>query len=349
MILKVKRHNVVEFFNNFTLSMKYDSVGSSFSFVFYFDPENSEHERLFQPGHNHQVDVEHNGELLLRGFMLNHGFSNASQKGLTSVSGYSLCGVLEDSSIPVELYPLQSNDKTLREIANHLISKFNFSLVVDSSVAARVDTRYDISTAAEGQSMKSYLSELCSQRDVIMSHTPEGNLLMTQAKTRQTPIYHFEGDVVGTSMGLSVKGQKMHSHITVMKQASITGGNAGEVTIRNPFVPFTYRPLVKTQTSGDDTDTAEAARNILAKELKNIVLTITTKTWEIDGKVIKPNSIITVRNPELYLYNTNKWFVESVALTGNESETTAVLTCVRPEVYNKDTPEYIFIDDHSHA
>ena len=67
MILKVKRHFEIESFTKFSLLLRYDAVASAFSFSFYFDPNDPQHKLLFQPGHYHQVDIDHNGELLLRG------------------------------------------------------------------------------------------------------------------------------------------------------------------------------------------------------------------------------------------------------------------------------------------
>jgi hypothetical protein len=143
-------------------------------------------------------------------------------------------------------------------------------------------------------------------------------------------------------MTMRFNGQKMHSDITVQKQAGIEGGNSGENTIVNPFVPFVYRPKVVKQNSGNDNDTLEAAKSIRSAEMKGIVLTIKTSMWEIEGEVIKPNQIITVRNPELYLYKKSNWFIESVKLDGDEKQTIATLTCVLPETYNGGTPSYIF-------
>jgi prophage tail gpP-like protein len=134
----------------------------------------------------------------------------------------------------------------------------------------------------------------------------------------------------------------MHSHITVMKQADSNGGNAGEFTIENPYVPFVYRPKVITQSSGDDNDTEKAARNILSDELKNLKLTIVTDRWEVNGKMLKPNNIISVTNPDIYLYKSADWFIESIDFVGDEKQTTATLHCVLPEVYNGKTPKYLF-------
>lgn len=342
MILKVKSHFKIDRTNGFSLKMKYDSVASGFGFSYYFDPSNEKHKELFKPGHYHQAQIIHNDELLMTGFMVGQSFSDQPVKELSPVSGYSLPGVLQDSQIPTDLYPLQSDGLSLKEITNHLIKKFPFKLEVDPDVSSLVNTVYEKTTASPTQTIMAYLSGLASQRNVIMSHTAEGNLLYTKAKTKKEPLFHFVKGQPNTKMALKFPGQNMHSHITVVKQAGAKGGNAGEFTIKNPFVPFVKRYKVITQSSGDDNNTEQAARNALSSELKGIILTITTDMWEIDGKAIKPNNIITVENSELYLYNRTEWFIESVTLKGDEKETTATLTCVLPEVYNKETPTYIF-------
>lgn len=351
MEIKVKRHYKIDTFNKFSLLMNYDAVASVFSFNLYFDPNNFEHKLLFQPGHYHILDVSHGGELLMRGYILGNTFGLQSEKQLSNVNGYSLAGVLEDCQIPPDLYPLQSDEKTLKEIADRLVSKFPFAVEVDTSVSDKLNQVYDVTTASESGSIKDYLSSLASQKNVILTHTPTGNLLFTKAKTKQKPILHFTQGMPMTTMSLSFKGQGMHSHITVQKQADIDGGNVGENTVRNPFVPYVYRPKVKIQNSGDDIDTSEAAKNELAAEYKNIILTITTDMWEIDGKVIKPNNIISVVAPELYLYKKSNWFIQSVKLDGDESSTTATLTCVLPAVYDNSTPPYIFeiIEEKEHG
>ena len=343
MILKIKKRKF-DFFNSFQLNLKYDSVASTFSFDDYFHPENKDHRELLHIGHFHPVTVEHNGELLVTGILLSETFRGANVKKLTSLGGYSFPGVLEDCQIPTSIYPLQSDGLSLREIAEKIIKPFNIEMVIDSAVSKKMNEVYDTSTANELQPIKAYLAELASQKNIILSHTPEGKLLFTRANTNKPAILDFNipegGSIPGTAMSLTFNGQQMHSHITVIKQAG--SGNAGEETVTNPFVPFTFRPKVLVQNSGDDNDTRQAAKNALAKELQNIKLKITTDRWDIDGKIIKPNNIVSVINPDIYLFKKTNWFIESINFTGNEKQTTAVLNCVLPEVYNGKAPTYIF-------
>ena len=62
----------------------------------------------------------------------------------------------------------------------------------------------------------------------------------------------------------------------------------------------------------------------------------------VKGFIIKPNNIITVQDPELYLFESSKWFIEAVTLTGDEKGNTAVLTCVLPQVYDNSKVVNIF-------
>ena len=345
MIVKINdriRTTKVDYFNDVNLNLRYDTVASTFNFGYYFDPKEQSLIDMACIGHDHLATIEHNGQVLISGYIMNQTFVSSPGRNLARFAGYSYTGFLEDCNIPPSLYPLQNDGLTLLEIAQKLLKPFGFGIVVDSSVSSLVNSVYDTSTANESQTIKSYLAELASQKNVILSHTTKGELLFTRANTNQKAIINFDGTIPTKSMTLNYNGQGMHSHIIVQKQAGMDGGNAGEATLRNPFVPYVFRPLVKTQSSGDDNDTELAAKSVLASELKNLKLTIELDRWELNGVVIMPNNIITVKNTEVYLFNQTKWFIESVVLGGNAQTQTATLNCVLPSVYDGSVPSYIF-------
>jgi len=83
--------------------------------------------------------------------------------------------------------------------------------------------------------IKDYLYEMAKQKNIVLSHNAKGELLFTETKSKQTPILDFDltnGTLPGTKFKFTYSGQQMHSHITLQRQASETGGNAGEYTIR---------------------------------------------------------------------------------------------------------------------
>jgi prophage tail gpP-like protein len=344
MNLKIDNRNGsinVEFFDNVNVSLRYDSVASTFSFSFYYNPENPQHRILAQAGNYNLARLYHNGELLLTGFIISQNYSSSPQKQLISFGGYSVPGVLEDSQIPPSAYPLQNDGLSLLQVAEKLMRPFQIKIETDSEVLSDMNKVYPTTTASETESVKDYLTSLATQRNVIISSTPTGRLLFTKSKTKQEPILHFEKGVIGTSYSLSFNGQQMHNEIHVFKQAGKDGGNAGQAKILNPYVPVSttaFRPKVLTQSSGDDNDTMKVAKTALASELKGISLKINTDRWEINGKIIKPNNIITITDPDLFLFEKTRFFIESVDFAGNSQSLTATLNCVLPEVYSGEIP-----------
>jgi prophage tail gpP-like protein len=183
---------------------------------------------------------------------------------------------------------------------------------------------------------------------VLVTHNAAGNLVFTRANTNRRPILDFDATVPNpipfTKMKLGVNGQGMHSHIHVIKQADEDGGNAGESVVRNPYVPFVYRPRVIVQSSGSDVDTELVANNALADELRNVKLVIETDRWEYDNEngIILPNNVITVLNPEIYIFKKEQWFIEQVDFVGDQGALKTTLTCVLPWVYNGQAPRYLW-------
>ncbi len=339
------KNRKIKFFNDFTLNLVHDAIGSTFTFQFYFDPFNEAQKELACVSHFHECEMWHNGELLLTGFILSQDFGVSEVKEMASFSGYSKPGVLEDCEIPPSIYPLQSNNISLKDITRKILAPFKLKFQVDPSVEARMAKSFKSSTASDTQKIKDYLHELAKQKNIVLSHNEKGELLFTESKGKQKPILDFDlskGSIPGTKFRLRYNGQQMHSHIYMQGQANSDGGNARSGMIRNPYVKIVYRPTVKSQSSGDDNDTSLALRRELSNELRGLTLTIETDRWEVDGKILKPNNIISILAPELYIYVKTDFFIESINFVGNQERTTATLNCVLPEVYTNEVPVSIY-------
>jgi prophage tail gpP-like protein len=346
-------------FNDFQFDLAFNKVASTFSFSFLFDPNNAEHKELACVSHYHEVTVMHTPIgfdkpiQVLKGMILTQKFKVSSKKHLANFSGYSLPGQLEDCTIPQSLYPLQSNGASLASLAKRLITPFNFDLVIDPSVASIVNSSYKSVKASSTQSIKDFLHEMSKQKDVWLSHDEYGNLLLTKAKVNSEPIFSFDLTSEcpeGFEFDFEFNGQGIHREITVQKEASADGGNAGSYTITNPYViGSVFRPTTSSQTSGDENNTSLAARRARANELRNIPLTISIPKWDVGGELIKPNTTIDIIAPELYIYYKTRFFIESVNYVGDTTKTTCTLNCVLPEVYNQETPVNIFRDINLHA
>lgn len=364
MNLKVGQRNI-EFYNSFNIILRFDSVASTFSGNILFDPYNPNDRSLFIPGSYNLSRVQHDGQTLITGVLLSQKHKSSAQTHLMSVGGYSKSGVIEDCQNPAT-NQVQYNGRSLLSIAEQLLSPFGLKVSADKVVQADINTIFPSQVIETDQTIKEYLSKAAAQKNIVLSHDAEGNLVFTRADTNKEPIANFTN--VGNpwlDMELTFDGQGMHSLITAQGQQGVTSTNGSQAEMKNPYVQLHldwlgtaglntlgqagvkyntgYRPRVSMQTSGGDNQTQLTARQLLSQELKGIRLEITIAGWELNGKLVRPNNIITVMNPDVFLYQKTKWFIETVDLNSDEKGETAKLTCVLPECYNNDEVKNVFL------
>jgi len=349
-------NRIIKYFNEVSVNLVHNSIASTFSFRFNYDYKNPDHKEISCVSHFHDVEISHEGERLITGILLTQSFRHTAEGVEAQFSGYSTSGAMEDCSIPPNIYPIQSNGLSLGQIAKKIGDAFKpkIGVIIDPSVADVVSGSFKSSSTSPTTNVKSYLTQMATQKDIVLSHDEFGNLLFTSANTNGKPILDLDltdenKSLPALELEMVFNGQQVHSHITVMRQASSGKGNAGEVTIRNPYViGSVYRPKVITQSSGDDNDTKKAARRALGNELRALKFVIKIDRWKIDGKIIRPNNTILIFDPEIYVWHQAKFFIESVSFTGNEKQQSATLTCTLPEAYNDDEVVNIFRDINIH-
>lgn len=334
-----------EGFSNVNINLSFDSLCSTFSFDGYFDPDNDVHRELFKPLGFKSIEIYEDKTRLLTGTILNHRYTASSKNNLVPVSGYSKTGVLGDVSIPTDLYPLETINKSLKEITERLIKPFGISLVIKDEVKDEAFKLYSKSSSDGKGSIGEYLASLASQRNITLSHDAFGNLVFTRPKKSKVSIATYIENVPNVEMTIDVNGQSMHSEIEVIRQSSATSDAEGKATKKNGLISD-YRPLVKEQTKGEAGDTEKANNNALAAELQSIALNITTDRWTwFDGSkvsILQPNNYITAVSKACFLSKPSIWFVQSVTLTEEDKGRKAILTCVMPESFNGETPKNIF-------
>lgn len=339
----------VDKFDGFELVLMYDSFASTFSTNFYFNPDNRDHAELACVTHFHDAIFQDEGEILLTGRILTQTFNKDAKPKLAQLAGYSFPGVFEDCQIPVDLYPLQSDNLTAAQIIRRIANRFKVTVVIDSSVSGLMNQIIEKSTANATQTIKSYFTEICKQLNIIITHNELGHLVFTRVNKNLKPLFHV-GDGAGeldTSISLVFNGQGLHSPITVMKQANVDGGNASQFSINNPYVvPSVFRPKTVIQTSGTDNTVQQAAKNVLAAELMNIGINVSLDRWRVNGKIVRPGNFITILSKENFIYKKVEIFIRKVILTGDSKKQIAKLECVPKEAVTGETPVNIFVQPH---
>lgn len=338
--MKIKINNkFYDFFDEVAIDLSLDAIASTFSFKAKFDTNNIQHQLLFQPLTYSKVEIFNDFDnLIFTGLVVNTQLQSSATPSIAAISGYSIPGVLEDSTIPYSGYPLEKNNVSLNDVVRGVLSDFNIDFVVDQSVSNEMDLNYKKTVANPSETVKSYISKLASQRNIVLSHTNKGELLFFKPNAKAKPKLFLNKENT-TSMSLSVNGQGIHSEISVIRQPSKGNNNLNPVDeVVNPMV-FKYKPMVKTLSSGTDTETKNAANNILADELKNISFSVNLNRIED----LNPGDIVEVQNDEIFLFKRTKLMVSKVSIKENTNSKSMSISLLMPETFTGDKPNNIFV------
>lgn len=337
--MKIKINGTyIKFFDEVRIALSLDSVASTFSFVGRYNPENPMHRKVFRPLSYSKVEIFNDEDsLLLTGSIVNHDFNSDARPDLWTLTGYSKGGILEDVNIPYDMYPLESLQRNLKDITERLITPFGIGLVIDPSVTKDAGMVFEKSVASPSESIKSYLSKIASQRNIVVSHDARGNLVYFRPNTKGAPKARFNQKNTLT-MSMSVRGQGLHSNISVLRQPSDEAANISPVdTVKNNLIPV-KRPSVRVLSSGTDTATKEAADNELAAELKNIEFRISLNRIED----LSPGDIVEVQNDEIFLFKYTRLMISSTSIAETTNSTGMDISLVLPESFTGEQPKNIF-------
>jgi len=338
--MKIKIEN--KFFNHFsnlTLKFNLDTFASVFSFDARFDPFNVEHQKIFKPLTYPKIEIFSNDmDLLLTGNIVNNDFASSKTPQLVSFSGYTKSGILEDVTIPDSVYPLEKNNQSLSEISSQLLKPFEIGQLIERNVSNEMNLVYEKAVAQPTQSVASFLTQLASQRNIVIGHTKKGDVYYFKAFIGSKPVRSYDSSNLLSSK-MAINGRAFHSDITVRRQPS--DENVGVSTVdgvKNPNVEQ-IRSVCKILSSGDDTSTTQAAQNVLAAELRGIQLGL--ELPKIDTSILC-GQIIEFINPELFIYKKQKFVINEIIYNEDSGEDTMTINCLTPEAFTGGIPTNIF-------
>lgn len=342
------------YFTNITLTLKLDSIASTFEFATYYQPQDLDYQKTFKPLQYKDVEIYNSkNKLIFTGTILNHRFTSNKGRELVIISGYSKCGILEDVCIPPSKYPLENNKQSLKDIATTLCGYFGIKVVVSDQAKSisesvipikkkNVTPQSDFATleakskqvfgrtaASPTETIKEYIAKLASQKNIVLSHNEKGEVLLFQPDYLQVPRVFLTKEN-SISMTIDYNGQALHSDINIVRQPSDDNSGLSTTAVAKNTLIKKYRPTTKILSSGEDGQIGEASKNELAAELKAINLSI-----ELQGLFdeIYPGEIINVHNHYIYCYAYNRFMVDSITMKLDSKSETTTLNCVVPETF----------------
>lgn len=324
-----KRYN---FFSNWNITLNYNAIANTFSFDGKRDVLN------YILDYPECKIYDDNDDLLITGTILSPAYKLSTTPEFYKYAGYGLAGILDDCSIPIELFPLQYDNLSLLQITEKLLDPFNLKYNFTSNVLNDLNKKFEKITTEPGTAVKTLINNLASQRNVYLTNNAFGEIEFTRYEpSKYLPAAYFvEGKLGIENINLNIASQALHSQITIVKQASKNNVDAGEYTINNPYVEK-YRPIVKVLNSGDIFDVKKAARNALSAELSNIKISFDTTVFE------KPGTTISLVAPSIGINNPTELFIEQTIIKGTTSRNDKYsFICVLPDVYTNNEVKNIF-------
>lgn len=351
-----------DYFDEFAIQTTLASVASTFGFRAYFDVNNPVHRILFKPLSYSTVqfyDDGDKGRLLSTGTILSHNMSEEAKPDLTQISGYSKSGIIEDCQISSKHYPLESNNLSLEQIAKKYCTPLGVNVIIYESVAKDCAETIKKSVARPEQTVKDYLTKIAAQKNVIISHDVNGNLIMFRPViSRKAALSITPTD--GVRISLDINGQGIHSDLTSIRQPEKSTDssnpftknynnqpNFGEEeakfkiqsisTVKNPLVGI-FRPSVDVLSSGTFYNTLTAAKNRMASELENIQFSVNLGYWPN----VSVGDVVEITAPNLFIRKPTKLVVSSTVISQNSKSKSWAGTLVLPETFTGETPKNIF-------
>lgn len=325
-------------FNDFSVSTQLDSVASTFAFAMPKTEKDKNKIEICRPLSYYKCDLFNDaGKVFLTGNITNHDFNSKATPELIVVSGYSKGGILEDVTIPYSQYPLESIGLNLKDIASKLCKLYGVGLVIDGSVRQECEIAYEKSVAEPTDTIKDYLCKLAAQRNIIVGHDIHGRIILFRPNIHAKSKEFFNKENT-TEMSLSVDGRALHSEIAIIRQASKDNPDlTGADILKNSMVKQ-YRSTVKTLSSGEETDTDKAVKNLIADELKAIKLSLSFNSW----KSLYVGDIIEVQNEEIFIHKRSRFIVQTTNISESPEGRTMTVEAMLPEAFSGDMPKDIF-------
>jgi len=273
------------------------------------------------------------GELVLKGYVDDVVRSHDAMQHEVSVKGRSLAADLVDCSATHE--PGEWQGRTILQIAAELAAPFGVTVKADVDVSEPFPT-FSIKAS---ETVFSALERLARQRGVLLVSEPNGDVLITRAKSEREPL----AVVLGTEAlqaGVSdsgterfslyrFKGQQQGSDTLAPTQAAEPQGEATDPLVTR------FRPRVAmAETQGTDSTLRERARWEAARRAGQAHRpVITVRDWRNSkGSLWRPNTLVRVVDD--FLEVDGELLLVGVNYQSDSNGRRARLTLGRPEAFD---------------
>lgn len=305
-----------------------------------FEPQRREFRETFRPFTFQRLECLISLETIVTGFSLGIDPSVDWNGRSVAVTGYSKPAVLGDVSMP----PLpvgksyQYDGLNLRNIAQRVCDPFGIKVDFRSDdVKPFKKVKLEIDKKPQ-----EFLVDLAKQRELVLTDTPEGDLLLWKSIDPGKPVWVFEeGKQPLIKITPSFSPQEYFSELTGYGKKKRGHGEA-RWPAANPWLEGVLRPKVFKLEDSERADVPEATRAELGRmfarcasyKIENI------PTWrDPQGELWRPNTTIIGRAPGAMIYRETEFLIRDVTLKQTANEETATLEVCLPGAFSGKVPD----------
>lgn len=317
---------------NCTVGKRIDAIRkASFSV-----PNENVTRQILIPLFPHNCVIHFDRALLLTGYV-NH--TNPQKSGAAKqldCSVHSACAIMENSPPPLSSFPMEFRNLNLEQIAKQIVEPMGIFLDVADDTGARFD-RVNIE---QEQTALSFLSNLCGQRNMVISDDEYGSCIVWRGAGVGAPVLRVD-DSVQPDVDISVTfdGDRYFSSVTGVVPSK-TRKPGQSFTVQNPFQSGIIRPHTY-KIDESSVGELETAVNTAAARMFAQVFRVTIKLPGVRddlGDVLDVNKIIEVRSPDNFINNFSEFIISGVEHNFTESEISSTIEAVLPGAYSGTIP-----------
>ncbi|MCR4631406.1 MAG: LysM peptidoglycan-binding domain-containing protein [Treponema sp.] len=305
-------------FSGYTIKMPIDSF-DSFSFSAPFDDSSKELKEAFMPFTYKQCTVYYDGELLFNGTLMTPNPESSDQEKTVTLQGYSVCGIINDSSLPDTKYPPEYNNLKLSEIANDCCGAFGFNVSVDGSEGEA----FEKVEYSPGDKLFEFLKKLAEQRGLLITNKANGDLLFWTPKKETVSCSIEEGELPYISCKGSFDSQNFYSHITGYSKVE-KEEDCNSYTYENSYL-IKKGVLRPTSFTADDATSTDLENAVKAKAGRMFASAVAYELKVLghhnpDGKLWKKNMAISLLAPGAMIKKRTVFCIDEVTFARSDSD-----------------------------
>ena len=267
----------------------------------------------------------HIGQVLkLTGYLYTPNSRLDSSGTRKELLGYSASIDIVDSTLRP---PYEEANVTIKQRAETLIKPLGLKVIFDTPEGgqfARV-------TATETDKIFTHLNKLAVQRSLLISSTPEGDVLFTKARITRSVGTLEEGQKPTQQISGNFDGRKRYNTIRVIGTSpeGNTPAQAQDKRVpRSRFLTFKADDILSGEVD-------EAARWRRSKQLVDaLTMSFPVDSWfNPQGDLWEENTIVTIVSPTLHVPQGFDFLIRSVEYIQDSRGQRAVLNIIPPQAY----------------